>query len=73
VSKQSRQIAALTLKIADELGVRYCTSCNRTQKSAGGKTKVILGKRSRWMCATCATKNKPSGFNTRREDAVPQV
>lgn len=62
MSASSSKLSRVTKTIADSLGVRFCTSCNKTRPVEGGKAKTTSFGRSRWMCAMCAERNKPSGF-----------
>ena len=74
MSKSSRKLVELTNKIASSLGVRFCTSCNITKPADGGKTVLVANGKTRWKCASCNAKMKPSGFSgLRRQDAVPEV
>jgi len=62
MSAESRKLVKATNNIAEELGIRFCTSCNLTKSAYGGKVKAIANGRTRWLCAGCAAKNKPTGF-----------
>lgn len=62
MSTESRKLIAATKKIEEDLGIRFCTSCNLTKAAHGGKVKPIANGRTRWMCASCAAKKKPMGF-----------
>lgn len=55
----SRQLVKSTHAIAKHLGIRYCTKCNSTRPTEGGKTKVLSDGRTRWECATCSVKTSP--------------
>jgi hypothetical protein len=74
MSNTSRHLVKVTEKIAENLGVKFCTSCNLTKPVGGGKTKSVANGRTRWLCASCANKQKPMGFSEkRRQDAVPKL
>jgi hypothetical protein len=74
MSAESRKLVALTHKIANDLGVKFCTSCSLTRPASGGKTVLVANGRTRWKCASCTAHMRPSGFKTkRRDDAVPPV
>jgi transposase-like protein len=62
MSAESRKLVELTNKIAVEMGVKFCTSCNLTKPVEGGKTKPVANGRSRWLCASCAERKKLSGY-----------
>jgi hypothetical protein len=64
MSLQSKKLAKVTHTIADELGIRFCTSCNLTKPAHGGKTVAVANGRTRWKCASCTARMKPSGFKT---------
>lgn len=62
MSTESRKLIAVTKKIEDEFGVKFCTQCNLTRPVKGGKVFTITNGRTRWKCASCTKKQKPSGF-----------
>jgi hypothetical protein len=62
MSMESRKLVKVTHNIAEDLGIRFCTACNRTRPAFEGKVKMLGNGRTRWMCAACAARNKPSGF-----------
>lgn len=66
MSKTSRHLVKVTEKIAENLGVKFCTSCNLTKTLEGGKIKRLSNGRTRWLCAMCAKKQKPTGFTVRK-------
>lgn len=66
MSDTSRHLVKVTEKIAENLGVKFCTSCNLTKPVENGKTKPVANGRTRWLCATCAAKKKPTGFTVRK-------
>jgi len=54
MSAQSRQLARVAEKTADEYGIRYCTSCSLTRPKEGGTWIVYQnGLRRRWKCGAC--------------------
>ncbi len=67
MSTESRKLVELTNKIAQDMGLKFCTSCNLTRPVQGGKVKTLINGRTRWLCATCAAKKKPTGFTVRKE------
>jgi len=55
-SKGTKHLIKISEKIASDLGVRYCTSCNLTRAAEGGKWIVYdNGLRRRWKCGSCVT------------------
>lgn len=62
MSTESRKLIELTKNIAANMGIKFCTSCNYTKPVEGGRTKLLSNGRSRWLCAMCAAKKKPTGF-----------
>jgi hypothetical protein len=62
MSETSRHLIRATESIAKNLGVKFCTACNLTKSVGGGKIKQLSNGRTRWMCATCAARKKPTGF-----------
>lgn len=62
MSTETRKLIETTKRIAKEFGVKFCTACNLTKPVEGGKVKLLSNGRSRWLCAVCAAKGKPSGF-----------
>jgi hypothetical protein len=64
MSAESNKLTKITQTIADELGIRFCTSCNKTKPSYGGKTVAVANGRTRWKCASCAMRMKESGYKT---------
>lgn len=50
------ELAKLTEIIANELGKRFCTSCQSERSLEGGKWKVVNKERRRWVCSTCLSK-----------------
>lgn len=61
ISSVSRDLLRATEAIAKNLGVKYCTQCNRTQSVEGGKVFMLSNGRTRWKCAVCTKKQKPAG------------
>jgi hypothetical protein len=62
----NRKLIKATETIAKEYGIKFCTSCNLTRPVEGGKTVPVANGRTRWKCATCAAKLKPTGFKNRK-------
>lgn len=58
----STELTDLTATIAKVTGMRFCTKCNITRRSEGGKTKMMSNGRIRWMCRECAQKKSTIGF-----------
>jgi hypothetical protein len=52
-----KKLARIEENIAAQLGIRFCTNCNHTQKAEGGKWIVYAnGLRRRWKCGGCIRK-----------------
>lgn len=64
---KTRELIELTATIARVTGMKFCTQCNLTRPVAGGAVKTLPSGRTRWKCATCAAKKKPSGFTTKEK------
>ena len=74
MSNESRKLVKATENIAKEFGIKFCTKCNLTRPVEGGRILPIGRGRTRWECATCVARKKPSGFSEKRkQDAVPGV
>jgi len=61
-NKTNRDLAKTTEAIAKNFGLRFCTQCNLTRPVEGGKIFPLPNGRTRWKCASCTKKQKPSGF-----------
>jgi hypothetical protein len=73
-NETTRKLIKTTEAIAKNFGLKFCTQCNLTRPVEGGKVFKITNGRTRWKCATCTARMKPSGFGEkRRKDAVPEV
>ncbi len=66
MSSTSRQLVKTTHAIAKATGMRFCTKCNLTRPTEGGKTVLIANKRTRWECASCAARRSPSGYASKK-------
>jgi hypothetical protein len=70
MSAESQKLTKMTQTIAENLGIRFCTSCNKTKPAHGGKTVPVANGRTRWKCASCALRMKESGFKTTTKGEV---
>jgi transposase-like protein len=61
MNNTDRELINATEAIAKNLGVKFCTQCNLTRPVEGGKVFTLVNGRTRWKCATCFKKLKPSG------------
>ena len=58
----SRKLIEVTGAIEKNFGIKFCTQCSLTRPVEGGKVFPISNGRTRWKCASCVKKLKPSGF-----------
>ena len=59
MSNTSRKLAKINDNIANDFGVRYCTSCSLTRNAENGKWIVYGdGLRRRWKCGGCVDSEK---------------
>lgn len=65
MSRESQKLTKMTQVIADEFGIKFCTSCNMTKPVTGGKTVPVANGRTRWKCASCSNRMKASGFKSK--------
>jgi hypothetical protein len=58
----SQKLMEITKKIEQDMGIKFCTQCNLTKPTAGGRIFTLSNGRTRWKCATCFKKLRPPGF-----------
>jgi hypothetical protein len=63
----NRELVKATQKIADDLGIRFCTHCNKTRSSHNGKFRVTANGRQRWVCSNCMESGVKARNDTSRK------